>query len=227
MINMSKIVAFKKKTTNLAVAGTSFEKKMMSIKNNQNRNVQEIDRLALSFNQAMGRTAAAYLELSKLAYDASIRFKVDKWAYDYFCDKIGLSKSYLRKLSQIGSKADDLVEHINFLPNSMNSLYELSQLNDKDFKSVIQRKDDLKVLTSSDISKLNQKKVKKISRIELEDSPRKSKTKFINEFAKNLLLEFQYQIETIEIRYDPKNSLMPAKAPKVLIVKSGSQNKAK
>jgi hypothetical protein len=224
---MSKIVPFKKKTTNLVVSGTSFDKKMMSIKNNQNRKVQEIDRLALSFNQAMGRTAAAYLELSKLAYDASIRFKADKWAYDYFCDKIGLSKSYLRKLSQIGSKADDLVEHINFLPNSMNSLYELSQLNDKDFKSVIQRKDDLKVLTSSDISKLNQKKVKKISRIELEDSPRKSKIKFINEFTRNLLLEFQYQIETIEIRYDPKNSLMPAKAPKVVVVKRSSQNKAK
>jgi hypothetical protein len=109
----------------------------------------------------------------------------------------------------------------------MNSLYELSQLNDKDFKSVIQRKDDLKILTSSDISKLNQKKVKKISQVEMQELPRKSKTKFINEFAKNLLLEFQYQIEKIEIRYDPKNSLMPAKAPKVLIVKSGSQNKAK
>ena len=224
---MSKIVAFKKKTTNLVVAGTSFDKKMMSIKNNQSRKVQEIDRLALSFNQAMGRTAAAYLELSKLAYDASIRFQGDKWAYDYFCEKIGLSKSYLRKLSQIGSKADDLAGHINFLPNSMNSLYELSQLNDKEFKSVIQRKDDLKVLTSSDISKLNQKKVKKISQVEIQDSPKNSKTKFIKDFAKNLLLEYQYQIEKIEIRYDPKNSLMPAKAPKVVVVKSGSRNKAK
>ena len=121
----------------------------------------------------------------------------------------------------------DLVEHINFLPNSMNSLYELSQLTEKEFKSVIQRKDDLKVLTSSDISKLNQKKVKKKIQIEIEDSPRKSKAKFINEFTKNLLLEFQYQIETIEIRYDPKNSLMPAKTPKVIIVKSGSRNKTK
>ena len=227
MIYMSKIVPFKKKTSNVLVAGTSFDKKMMSIKNNQNRKVQEIDRLAVSFNQAMGRTAAAYLELSKLAYDASVKFQNDKWAYDYFCDKIGLSKSYLRKLSQIGSKANDLVEHINFLPNSMNSLYELSQLNEKEFKSVIQRKDDLKVLTSSDISKLNHKKVKKKSQIEIEDSPRKSKAKFINEFTKNLLLEFQYQIETIEIRYDPKNSLMPAKTPKVIIVKSGSRNKTK
>jgi hypothetical protein len=221
---MSKIVPLKKKSNNLTVMESSFEKKMMTIKNEQIRKTQEIDRFAITFKQAMGKTAAAYLELSKLAYDASLRFHEDKWAYDYFCEKIGLSKSYLRKLAQIGSKADELVEHIHFLPNSMNSLYELAQLDDKDFRTVIRKKDNLRTLTSVEISKLNQSKAKKHRNVVIVDEPRKSKTKFINDFAKDLLLEHQYQIEKIEIRYDPKNSLMPAKAPKVVIVKRSDRN---
>jgi hypothetical protein len=224
---MSKIVSIKKKTTDLTVVESSFEKKMMTIKNDQFRKTQEIDRFAVTFKQAMGKTAAAYLELSKLAYDASLRFHDDKWAYDYFCEKIGLSKPYLRKLAQIGSKADELVEHMHFLPNSMNSLYELAQLNDKDFKTVIRKKDNLRTLTSAEISKLNQSKAKKHKNVALVEEPRKSKTKFINDFAKDLLLEHQYQIEKIEIRFDPKNSLMPARAPRVVIVKGSSRTKGK
>jgi ribosomal protein L4 len=106
----------------------------------------------------------------------------------------------------------------------MNSLYELAQLDDKDFKTVIQKKNTLRALTSAEISKLNQSKSKKHRNTVLVDEPRKSKTKFINDFAKDLLLEHQYQIEKIEIRYDPKNSLMPAKAPKVVIVKGSDRN---
>ncbi len=140
---MSKVIPIKKRSTELVVMESSFEKKMLSIKSNQLKKTQEIDHFVVSFKQAMGKTAIAYLELSKLAYDASVRYEDDKWAYDYFCEKIGLSKSYLRKLSLIGSRADQMMKHIDFLPNSMNSLYELSQLNEKDFKSVLQKKNQL------------------------------------------------------------------------------------
>ena len=216
---MSKVIPIKKRSTELVVMESSFEKKMLSIKNSQLKKTQEIDHFVVSFKQAMGKTAIAYLELSKLAYDASVRYENDKWAYDYFCEKIGLSKSYLRKLSLIGSRADEMLKHIDFLPNSMNSLYELSQLNEKDFKSVLQKKNQLKELTSFDIAKLNQNKVKKSSSREIEESKKESKSKMINEFAKQLLIEHKYQIDLIEIRYDPKNSLMPAKVPKVVVKK--------
>lgn len=218
---MSKVIPIRRRSRALVLVGSSFEKKMQSIKNSQLKKTQEIDHFVVSFKQAMGKTAIAYLELSKLAYDASERFEDDKWAYDYFCEKIGLSKSYLRKLSMIGSRADEMLEHIHFLPNSISSLYELSQLNEKDFKSVMQRKNELKELTSSDIAKLNQTKARKLSKTDLVISSKESRTKMINEFAKQLLVEHKYQIDLIEIRYDSKQSLMPAKTPKVVIKKGG------
>jgi len=223
---MSKVIPIKKRLRELVLVGSSFEKKMQSIKNSQQQKTQEIDHFVISFKQAMGKTAIAYLELSKLAYDASVRFQDDKWAYDYFCEKIGLSKSYLRKLSLIGGRADEMLKHIDFLPNSMNSLYELSQLDEKNFKAVIQKRNGLKELTSSDIARLNQSKAKKPSKYDLVGSSKESKAKMIHEFAKQLLIEHKYQIDLIEIRYDPKQSLMPAKVPKV-VVKKGSLKSVK
>jgi hypothetical protein len=221
---MSKTLHVKMRADGINLHATSFEKKIISIQNGQQKKIREIDTLAISFKQAMGRTAAAYLDLAKLAYDASERFADDKWAYDYFCEKIGLSKSYLRKLSQIGSKADLLIKNISFLPNSMNSLYELSQLTEKDFRQVLQ-KNDISTLTSAEISKLNPKKQNKPKVFNLEDQRKESKTKAIHEFAKLFLLNHQYQIEKVEIRFDPKNSLIPAKIPKIIVLKNSRNRK--
>jgi len=84
----------------------------------------------------------------------------------------------------------------------------------------------LKELTSSDIARLNQSKAKKPSKYDLVGSSKESKTKMIHEFAKQLLVEHKYQIDLIEIRYDPQQSLMPAKAPKV-VIKKGSLKSVK
>ena len=95
---MSKILPLKKATGKLSVVPSSsssaYERKILGIKANQNKQIQEIEQVVYEFKNAMGKTAIAYLELSKIAYDASMRFGGDKWAMDIFVEQIGLSKSY-------------------------------------------------------------------------------------------------------------------------------------
>jgi hypothetical protein len=227
---MSKILPLKKTTNQLSVVPSSssaYERKMAAIKDKQNKKTNEIEQVVFQFKSAMGKTAVAYLELSKIAYDASIRFDGDKWAMDIFVEQIGLSKSYLRKLALIGERADVLLKHIDYLPQSMNALYEMSQLEDRDFKSVIQHKHSLNLLSATDIAKLNRNKIRKPEKDLGLIAERKSKEKLIKEFADNLLKEHKYQVECIEIRYDPPKSLMPATMPKIVSVKNKSKIRGK
>ena len=228
---MSKILPLKKATGKLSVVPSSsssaYERKILGIKANQNKQIQEIEQVVYEFKNAMGKTAIAYLELSKIAYDASMRFGGDKWAMDIFVEQIGLSKSYLRKLALIGERADVLLKHIDYLPQSMNALYEMSQLEDRDFKSVIQQKHTLNLLSATDIAKLNRNKIRKPEKDLGLIAERKSKEKLIREFADNLLKEHKYQVESIEIRYDPPKSLMPASMPKIVSVRSKNKTRSK
>jgi hypothetical protein len=229
---MGKILPLKKTTNQLSVVPSSssssaYERKMAAIKSKQNKKTTEIEQVVFQFKSAMGKTAIAYLELSKIAYDASIRFGGDKWAMDIFVEQIGLSKSYTRKLALIGERADVLLKHIDYLPQSMNALYEMSQLEDRDFKSVIQQKHSLNLLSATDIAKLNRNKIRKPEKDLGLIAERKSKEKLIREFADNLLKEHKYQVESIEIRYEVKNSLLPATMPKIVSVKSKSKSRSK
>ena len=229
---MSKILPLKKTTNQLSVVPSSssssaYERKMAAIKDKQNKKTNEIEQVVHEFKSAMGKTAVAYLELSKIAYDASLRFGGDKWAMDIFVEQIGLSKSYLRKLAMIGERADVLLKHIDYLPQSMNALYEMSQLEERDFRSVIQQKDNLNLLSATDIAKLNRNKIRKPEKDLGLIAERKSKEKLIKEFADNLLKEHKYQVESIEIRYDPPKSLMPATMPKIVSVKNKSKIRGK
>jgi hypothetical protein len=229
---MGKILPLKKTTGKLSLVPSStpssaYERKMAAIKNKQNKKTTEIEQVVHEFKNAMGKTAIAYLELSKIAYDASLRFGNDKWAMDIFVEQIGLSKSYLRKLALIGERADVLLKHIDYLPQSMNALYEMSQLEERDFKSVIQQKHSLNLLSATDIAKLNRNKVRKPEKDVGLIAERKSKEKLIREFADNLLKEHKYQVESIEIRYEVKNSLLPATMPKIVSVKSKSKSRSK
>jgi len=227
---MSKILPLKKTTNQLSVVPSSssaYERKMAAIKDKQNKKTNEIEQVVFQFKSAMGKTAVAYLELSKIAYDASIRFDGDKWAMDIFVEQIGLSKSYLRKLALIGERADVLLKHIDYLPQSMNALYEMSQLEDRDFKSVIQQKHTLNLLSATDIAKLNRNKIRKPEKDLGLIAERKSKEKLIKDFADNLLKEHKYQVESIEIRYEVKNSLLPATMPKIVSVKTKSKSRSK
>ena len=229
---MSKILPLKKTTGKLSLVPSStsssaYERKMAAIKNKQNKKTTEIEQVVFQFKSAMGKTAVAYLELSKIAYDASLRFGGDKWAMDIFVEQIGLSKSYLRKLALIGERADVLLKHIDYLPQSMNALYEMSQLEDRDFKSVIQHKDILNLLSATDIAKWNRNKIRKPEKDLGLIAERKSKEKLIREFADNLLKEHKYQVESIEIRYEVKNSLLPATMPKIVSVKSKNKTRNK
>jgi hypothetical protein len=229
---MSKILPLKKTTNQLSVmpspsSSSAYERKMAAIKDKQNKKTSEIEQVVFQFKNAMGKTAVAYLELSKIAYDASLRFGGDKWAMDIFVEQIGLSKSYLRKLALIGERADVLLKHIDYLPQSMNALYEMSQLEDRDFKSVIQHKDTLNLLSATDIAKLNRNKIRKPEKDVGLIAERKSKEKLIREFADNLLKEHKYQVESIEIRYEVKNSLLPATMPKIISVKTKNKSRRK
>jgi hypothetical protein len=229
---MSKILPLKKTTNQLSVVPSSssssaYERKMAAIKDKQNKKTSEIEQVVVQFKSAMGKTAVAYLELSKIAYDASLRFGGDKWAMDIFVEQIGLSKSYLRKLALIGERADVLLKHIDYLPQSMNALYEMSQLEERDFKSVIQQKHTLNLLSATDIAKLNRNKIRKSEKDLGLIAERKSKEKLIKDFADNLLKEHKYQVECIEIRYDPPKSLMPATMPKIVSVINKSKIRGK
>ena len=228
---MTKILPLKKTTSKLSLvpspSSSAYERKMAAIKDKQNKKTTEIEQVVFQFKSAMGKTAVAYLELSKIAYDASIRFGGDKWAMDIFVEQIGLSKSYLRKLALIGERADVLLKHIDYLPQSMNALYEMSQLEDRDFKSVIQHKHSLNLLSATDIAKLNRNKIRKPEKDVGLIAERKSKEKLIREFADNLLKEHKYQIESIEIRYEVKNSLLPATMPKIVSVKNKIKTRSK
>jgi hypothetical protein len=226
---MGKVLPLKKTTSKLSLVPSSsaYEQKMAAIKDKQNKKTNEIEQVVYEFKSAMGKTAVAYLELSKIAYDASLRFGGDKWAMDIFVEQIGLSKSYLRKLALIGERADVLLKHIDYLPQSMNALYEMSQLEDRDFKSVIQQKDNLNLLSATDIAKLNRNKIKKPEKDVGLIAERKSKEKLIREFADSLLKEHKYQVESIEIRYEVKNSLLPATMPKIVSMKSKSKSRSK
>jgi hypothetical protein len=229
---MGKILPLKKTTNQLSMvpspsSSSAYERKMAAIKDKQNKKTNEIEQVVFQFKSAMGKTAIAYLELSKIAYDASLRFGGDKWAMDIFVEQIGLSKSYLRKLALIGERADVLLKHIDYLPQSMNALYEMSQLEDRDFKSVIQHKHSLNLLSATDIAKLNRNKIRKPEKDLGLIAERKSKEKLIKDFADNLLKEHKYQIESIEIRYEVKNSLLPATMPKIVSVKSKNKSRSK
>ncbi|CAM8667223.1 hypothetical protein MCEMSE6_00529 [Oxalobacteraceae bacterium] len=229
---MGKILRLKKTTGMLSLvpsasSSSAYERKMAAIKEKQNKKTTEIEQVVFQFKNAMGKTAVAYLELSKIAYDASLRFGGDKWAMDNFVEQIGLSKSYLRKLALIGERADILLKHIDYLPQSMNALYEMSQLEERDFKSVIQHKHTLNLLSATDIAKWNRNKVRKPEKDLGLIAERKSKEKLIKEFADNLLKEHKYQVESIEIRYDPPKSLMPATMPKIVSVKTKSKSRSK
>jgi hypothetical protein len=226
---MGKILPLKKTTNQLSVVPSSsvYERKMAAIKDKQNKKTHEIEQVVFQFKSAMGKTAIAYLELSKIAYDASMRFGGDKWAMDIFVEQIGLSKSYIRKLALIGERAEVLLNHIDYLPQSMNALYEMSQLDERDFKSVIQHKHSLNLLSATDIAKLNRNKIKKPEKDLGLIAERKSKEKLIREFADNLLKEHKYQVESIEIRYEVKNSLLPATMPKIVSVKSKNKSRSK
>ena len=229
---MSKILPLKKTTSKLSLvpspsSSSAYERKMVAIKDKQNKKTTEIEQVVHEFKSAMGKTAIAYLELSKIAYDASMRFGGDKWAMDIFVEQIGLSKSYLRKLALIGERADVLLKHIDYLPQSMNALYEMSQLEERDFKSVIQHKHTLNLLSATDIAKLNRNKIRKPEKDLGLIAERKSKEKLIREFADNLLKEHKYQVESIEIRYEVKNSLLPAKMPKIVSMKTKSKSRGK
>jgi hypothetical protein len=109
----------------------------------------------------------------------------------------------------------------------MNALYEMSQLEDRDFKSVIQHKHSLNLLSATDIAKLNRNKIRKPEKDVGLIAERKSKEKLIKDFADNLLKEHKYQIESIEIRYEVKNSLLPATMPKIISVKTKSKSRSK
>jgi hypothetical protein len=146
---------------------------------------------------------------------------------DIFIEQIGLSKSYIRKLALIGERADVLLNHIDYLPQSMNALYEMSQLEERDFKSVIQQKDTLNLLSATDIAKLNRNKIRKPEKDLGLIAERKSKEKLIKDFADNLLKKHKYQVESIEIRYEVKKSLLPATMPKIVSVKSKSKSRSK
>ena len=229
---MSKILPLKKTTSKLSLvpspsSSSAYERKMAAIKDKQNKKTTEIEQVVHEFKNAMGKTAIAYLELSKIAYDASMRFGGDKWAMDIFVEQIGLSKSYLRKLALIGERADVLLKHIDYLPQSMNALYEMSQLEERDFKSVIQHKHTLNLLSATDIAKLNRNKVRKPEKDLGLIAERKSKEKLIKAFADNLLKEHKYQVESIEIRYEVKNSLLPATMPKIVSVKTKNKSRSK
>jgi len=228
---MGKVLPLKKTTIKLSLVPTSsssaYERKMAAIKSKQNKKTHEIEQVVFQFKSAMGKTAVAYLELSKIAYDASLRFGGDKWAMDIFVEQIGLSKSYLRKLALIGERADVLLKHIDYLPQSMNALYEMSQLEDRDFKSVIQHKHSLNLLSATDIAKLNRNKIRKPEKDVGLIAERKSKEKLIKDFADNLLKEHKYQVESIEIRYEVKNSLLPATMPKIVSVKNKIKTRSK
>lgn len=228
---MGKVLPLKKTTSKLSVvpspSSSAYERKILGIKANQNKQIQEIEEVVHEFKNAMGKTAIAYLDLSKIAYDASMRFGGDKWAMDIFVEQIGLSKSYLRKLALIGERADVLLKHIDYLPQSMNALYEMSQLEERDFKSVIQHKHTLNLLSATDIAKLNRNKIRKPEKDLGLIAERKSKEKLIREFADNLLKEHKYQVESIEIRYEVKNSLLPATMPKIVSMKTKSKSRSK
>ena len=226
---MGKILQLKKTSNQLFLmpSSSAYERKMAAIKDKQNKKTTEIEQVVHEFKNAMGKTAVAYLELSKIAYDASMRFGGDKWAMDIFVEQIGLSKSYLRKLALIGERADVLLKHIEYLPQSMNALYEMSQLEERDFKSVIQHKHSLNLLSATDIAKLNRNKIRKPEKDLGLIAERKSKEKLIREFANNLLKEHKYQVESIEIRYEVKNSLLPATMPKIVSVKTKSKSRSK
>ena len=229
---MGKVLPLKKTTSKLSLvpspsSSSAYERKMAAIKDKQNKKTTEIEQVVFQFKSAMGKTAIAYLELSKIAYDASMRFGGDKWAMDIFVEQIGLSKSYLRKLALIGERADVLLKHIDYLPQSMNALYEMSQLEERDFNSVMQQKDTLNLLSATDIAKLNRNKVRKPEKDLGLIAERKSKEKLIREFADNLLKEHKYQVESIEIRYEVKNSLLPATMPKIVSMKTKSKSRGK
>lgn len=100
-----------------------------------------VNAYAVQFNQFASKTAEAIIGMARVVYNAKSSLSIQN--FNQFCDAIKLKKesSAIRKLTQIGKKADFLERYADRLPNTWTTVYRLTQLTNDVLEDLIAKED--------------------------------------------------------------------------------------
>ncbi len=97
-----------------------------------------VNEYVVEFTQFANKTAQAIIGMGRVVYKA--KSELNKELFKTFCDVIRFDKdsSAIRKLYQIGKKADFLENYADRLPNTWTTVYRLTQLTDAVLEEAIE-----------------------------------------------------------------------------------------
>ncbi len=116
-------------------------------------NAQSVNAYVAEFNLFAAKTADAIIGMGRVVFRAKQNLGSD---FAKFCEDIRFKEksSAIRKLEQIGRKADFLEKYADRLPNTWTTVYRLTQLGNDVLESAIEAGDVHATMTGIDAGKL-------------------------------------------------------------------------
>ncbi len=121
--------------------------------NNTLSNAKSINEYVVEFNYFAAKTADAIIGMGRVVFRAKQNLGSE---FAKFCEGIRFEEksSAIRKLEQIGRKADFLEKYADCLPNTWTTVYRLTQLNENIFEEAVNSEDIKPAMTGAEAGKL-------------------------------------------------------------------------
>ncbi len=121
--------------------------------NNTLSNAKSINEYVVEFNYFAAKTADAIIGMGRVVFRAKQNLGSE---FTKFCEGIRFEEksSAIRKLEQIGRKADFLEKYADCLPNTWTTVYRLTQLNENIFEEAVNSEDIKPAMTGAEAGKL-------------------------------------------------------------------------
>ena len=131
--------------------------------------INSIESFVTQYRHYARKTVENIIQLGKTICDAEKFLKKNE--FEEFCKQIGSDpkESTFRKLREIGRMDYRFNEHLDILPNSWTTLYQLAKMKDNDFAKLVDNNVLHKDITSKEINQVieDKKKEKVISSVTL------------------------------------------------------------
>ncbi len=116
-------------------------------------NAKSINEYVVEFNYFAAKTADAIIGMGRVVFRAKQNLGSE---FTKFCEGIRFEEksSAIRKLEQIGRKADFLEKYSDCLPNTWTTVYRLTQLNENIFEEAVNSEDIKPAMTGAEAGKL-------------------------------------------------------------------------
>ena len=121
--------------------------------NNTLSNAKSINEYVVEFNYFAAKTADAIIGMGRVVFRAKQNLGSE---FAKFCEGIRFEEksSAIRKLEQIGRKADFLEKYSDCLPNTWTTVYRLTLLNENIFEEAVNSEDIKPAMTGAEAGKL-------------------------------------------------------------------------